>query len=88
MMPLLPHPHLLPMQAEENTLSNTFQWYFANFAATGVPGAGNPAKPDVAWPAYSKASRSTLNVVSAPTAAACDCVWVWAFSSYVSQYFF
>lgn len=35
-------------------------WYWANFAATGSPGQGNPGRP-MSWPAYNASTRLTLN---------------------------
>ncbi len=46
----------------ELDLSADMQHYYANFAASGSPGSGNPARP-YTWPAYSVAAgRPTLNL--------------------------
>ena len=51
----------------ELDLGHTWQRYWANFAATGDPGAASPNAPDggLAWPAYTSASRPTLNLETA-----------------------
>lgn len=52
--------------AAEVSMSTAIQWYWTNFAATGVPGAGNPATP-LTWPAYNVSSRSVLYLQAGAT---------------------
>jgi carboxylesterase type B len=47
--------------AEEDALSRSMQWYWANFAATGNPGSGDPRAPTAPWPAYDAKTRATLS---------------------------
>jgi carboxylesterase type B len=57
-----PSPGYGNYTAEEDAFSASMQWYYANFAATGVPGTGNPAAPTAEWPAYTAATRQSLNL--------------------------
>jgi carboxylesterase type B len=43
----------------ENLLSQTMQWYWANMAASGNPGAGSASYP-LTWPHYNMSGRPTM----------------------------
>lgn len=59
---LSPGPGFGNYTASEVSFARSLHWYWANFAATGSPGNGDPTNPTITWPAYNAASRSTLNL--------------------------
>ncbi len=57
-------PSIANFTDSEVVLSESMQFYWANFARYGTPGTGHPDHP-FAWPAYNASTRMTLNFETA-----------------------